>query len=225
MKIYKTDKKVLSLKKDGIGDFLNGLTSNEMNAINNAFLNIHGRIIVTFEQVQISSGEYLILVEKSFVDAILDHINRYIKLGGVVLEHRTDFVYHDLDGGLAIEEDDQVIDLKNGRLVISKRQIESSITEDEYLLYRVNHHLPVQGVDFTDEMLLNVSTTDYVSFTKGCFLGQEPISKVYNRSKPTWRLVAKSADDCSEEEKNKMTSKVYDPGRGQIIGFVFEKNQ
>ena len=225
MQIYKTNKQVLSFQKDGVREFLNGLTANAMDAPQNAFLNIHGRIIATFEQLQVHPDEYLILVEKSFVNAILDHVNRYIKLGGVVLRQSMDYVYHDLDRGLALREDDKVIDLEAGRLIISSRSVEATVTEDEYLLYRVRNHLPIQGADFTDEMLLNVSTTDYVSFTKGCFLGQEPISKVYNRSKPTWRLVVKSENECSPEEKSKMTSKVYDPELGQVLGFVFEKNQ
>jgi folate-binding Fe-S cluster repair protein YgfZ len=74
--------------------------------------------------------------------------------------------------------------------------------------------------------LLNVSEReDLVSFTKGCFLGQEPISKVHNRSKPTWKLVVKSAEDCPPEERSKMTSQAIDPQTKKTRGFVFVKNE
>ncbi|MBP6344212.1 MAG: hypothetical protein KA403_09765, partial [Candidatus Omnitrophica bacterium] len=64
----------------------------------------------------------------------------------------------------------------------------------------------------------------HVSYTKGCFLGQEPIAKVHNRSKPTWKLVVRPEDESSPEDQAKMTSKTRDPQSGKIIGFVFVKN-
>jgi len=72
---------------------------------------------------------------------------------------------------------------------------------------------------------LNVSENDFVSFTKGCFLGQEPIAKVHHRSRPTWKMVVRFEDESSVEEKVKMTSKTSDPGTGRILGFVFVGNK
>ena len=72
--------------------------------------------------------------------------------------------------------------------------------------------------------MLNVSATELVSFTKGCFLGQEPASKVHNRSRPTWQLMVKYTHECSEEENNKMTSRVLDPDTNNMMGFVFVRN-
>jgi hypothetical protein len=56
-------------------------------------------------------------------------------------------------------------------------------------------------------------------------LGQEPISKVYNRSKPSWKLVVRFEDDCAPEEKGRMTSKMKDPETGKALGFVFVSNK
>ena len=118
-----------------------------------------------------------------------------------------------------------IIPQKKGRLIISDQELETNVTDEIFSLFRVKNHLPVQGVDYTDEFVLNVSEKEFISFTKGCFLGQEPVSKVHNRSRPTWQLVVKYENECDEESKTKMTSKVFDPVEKRTVGFVFINNK
>ncbi len=223
MRIYLTSQKVLSFRKQGVADFLNGLTANDMDAPRNAFLTIHGRIVATCAQILKSTDECYIIVEEDFVQPLLEHLDRYIKLGGVQVNRLDLRVYHDLDGALTLENADMVT-LPAGRLVITDTEVETTVGDEEYDLFRLKNNLPRQGIDYRDEMLLNVDTSAFVSFTKGCFLGQEPISKVHNRSKPTWRLVVKPVDACSEEERSKITTRAVDPAEQREYGFVFEKN-
>lgn len=181
-----------------------------MDAKQNAFVDIHGRIIATFDQLNISDEEYWLLIEAPFVEATVNHLSRYAKISGVKLEIKAESVYFDLD---------------KREYIVTADAITTDVTEDEFTLFRVKNNIPRQGVDYTNDFLLNVSTTNLVSFTKGCYLGQEPISKVYNRSKPTWKLIVRTEDECSPEEKAKMTSKVVDPATHRPMGFVFVKNQ
>ena len=224
MKIYQTTKQILAVQKSGVKTFLNGLTANTLDAPRNAFLTIHGRIIATFDQLLISEDECWVVVEKLFAEPLLQHLDRYMKLGGVKLERPTLNIYFDLDQSLTASAGEYCIPQKKGQLFITPRTLEANVSEAEFTLFRLEHRIPVQGIDFTDEMLLNVSTDEFVSFKKGCFLGQEPISKVYNRSKPTWRLVVKPYNDCDAEEKAKMTSRGLHPALKKELGFVFEKN-
>lgn len=223
MRQYLTNKKVLSVQNNA-KDFLHGLTSNDLDQPMNAFLNIHGRIIATFDQIQVNEDFFLLCMEAPYTGKVLEHLEKYAKLSGTHVALTDLKVYFDLDNTLSLEDEDQAIEQEEGKLVLTKRDLESTVSEEEFTMFRLRNNLPLQGIDFTDEMLLNVSTTHYVSFTKGCFLGQEPISKVYNRSKPTWRLVSKLEKDCTEEEKGKMTSKVVNPQTDELMGFVFEKN-
>lgn len=224
MKICQTDKQIIAVQKPGVKTFLNGLTANTLEAPRNAFLTIHGRIIATFDQLLVSEDECWVLVEKPFVEPLLQHLDRYMKLGGVKLQRPALNVYFDLDQSLTPASGEYCIPQKKGQLFITPRTLEVNVSETEFTLFRLEHRIPVQGIDFTDEMLLNVSTDEFVSFKKGCFLGQEPISKVYNRSKPTWRLVVKPYDECDAEEKAKMTSRGLHPALKKELGFVFEKN-
>ena len=223
MRIYSLDKDVIHIRNNA-AEFLNGLTSNTMDKPRNAFTDIHGKIIAVFDQVKINDDEMLILVDTTLVQKVFDHLDRYMRLSGVKAQRINMHGYFDMDGDYQLQPNEYAIPQSKGKIVVSPRAITFKVKHPEFTLFRVQNGIPAQGIDFQDEFLLNVSEKDdLVSFTKGCFLGQEPISKVHNRSQPTWKLVVKSEEECGSEEKAKMTSKVVDPQTGKTRGFVFVK--
>lgn len=224
MNIFRLKASVISFRGSKPAEFLNGLTSNAVTAPQNAFLDIHGRIVAAFDQAKISENELWIVVHKDYVQRLTEHLDRYLKLGGVTMEVTDQCVYFDCDGTFAFDKNDVHIPQKAGRLILSRKEFPSMELEERFLLFRLQHNIPLHGVDFTDEMILNTGY-DRVSLTKGCYLGQEFVSKVHSRSKPTWKLVVKFEDECSEDERIKMTSKTVDPSSGRMRGFVFVKNQ
>ena len=221
MKLYPLSRTVLAIHNSA-ALFLNGLTSNAPDKPRNAFVNIHGRIMATFDQHRVSDDEFVIAVERAFVDPLLTHLDKYIRLSGVRVEKLDRYVYFDVEetsvpgaaGTLAIPQ-------KKGRLLISETPMPAQVSDEEFTLFRLQNNIPLQGVDYRDEFLLNVSDEEFVSYVKGCFLGQEPIAKVHNRSKPAWKLVVRYRDECTEEERHKMTSVVVDPATRRPRGFVF----
>ncbi len=223
MKVYRCSKKILSVKNNP-EQFLKGLTSNDLDKPQNAFLNIHGRIIAVFDQKKVNEDLFLIAVENDFVQPLTQHISRYLALSKTKVEGRDEKVYFDLVGDYQPGQDEHVFAQKQGQLVMTTKEWESNVSDEEFALFRLQHNIPIHGRDYRDELLLNVSEADQVSFTKGCYLGQEPISKVHNRSRPSWKLMVKYEDECTEEEKAKMTSKVKEPRTGRVKGFVFGKN-
>ena len=222
MKLYKLNKVILQIKNN-VAQFLQGLTSNDLDKPQNTFVNINGRIIATFDQLRISDDEFIILVEERFVDGLLNHIDKFVKLSAVKIERLKKNVYFDLDGNTKLEANDHCIPQKKGRLLITDQVLQVHVSQEEFTLFRLKNNIPVQGIDYTDDFILNVSQ-DFVSFTKGCFLGQEPIAKVHHRSKPSWKLLVKYEDECTLEEKPKMTSKVVEPQTRRVLGFIFLKN-
>ncbi len=222
-KLYLLDKKVLSLRNQP-QSFLQGLTANTLDKPWNAFVDVHGKIIATIDQLKINDEEFLIVVAGSFVTALLQHLDRYLRLSKTVVTQTDRRVYFDLENDYPCRAEEFSIPQKKGKLVLTSCDLSAAVDEKEFRWFRVKNGIPLHGVDYADDFLLNVSPDQFVSFSKGCFLGQEPISKVHNRSKPTWRLVAKYEDECHAEEQAKMTSKVSDPANGRKLGFVFEKN-
>ena len=223
MKLYPLSRTVFAIHNNA-ALFLNGLTSNSPDKPHNAFVNIHGRIVATFDQYRVSDDEFVIAVERAFVEPLLAHLDKYIRLSGVRIDKLDRYVYFDVEGAGALPAGCLAIAQKKGRVLISEEMLQAQVSDEEFTLFRVVNHVPVQGIDYADEFLLNVSDEEFVSYAKGCFLGQEPISKVHNRSKPTWKLVVRHRDECTEEERQKMTSVVVDPATRRPFGFVFVRN-
>lgn len=224
MRLYQTTKKVLTISPNA-EQLLNGLTANSLDKPQNAFLNIHGRIIATFDQLKISSDEFWLVVQADYVAAVRQHLDKYLRLSKSKIDERPTRVYFNLEADYQPQAGEYLIAQKNGELIVTAQELAAPVTEEEFRLFRLDHDIPLLGVDYRDEFLLNINETDFVSFTKGCFLGQEPVAKVHNRSRPTWRLTVKKERDCSPQERAKMTSVAQDPRTGETRGFVFTGNQ
>ena len=226
MKLYPLSTKAVFAIRNNAALFLNGLTSNTPDKPRNAFVNIHGRIVAAFDQYRVSDDEFVIAVEGAFVEPLLAHLEKYIRLSGVRVEKLDRYVYFDLEETSAsVPAGTLAISQKKGRLLVSEALMPAQVSDEEFTLFRLQNNIPLQGVDYTDEFLLNVSEDEFVSYAKGCFLVQEPISKVHNRSRPTWKLVVRCQDECPQEERQKMTSLTADPATRRAMGFVFVRDK
>jgi hypothetical protein len=210
VRLYKLPDRVLNIKGNADG-FLNGITSNTLDAPLNAFLNQHGRIIATFRQQKTSDQEFLISVPAIAHDHLLKHLERFAKLSRVLIGPAAQNTYMNLD---------------TLQTVWGLEDQGNSVGDDEFTLFRLKHHVPLMGVDYqAEEFILNVDEYAYVSYTKGCFLGQEPVAKVHNRAQPSRRLVVQFEDESSPQDAVKMTSKIADPVTGRVKGFIFVSNK
>lgn len=222
-RIYRLNKAVYSIQNNA-AKFLNGITSNTLDRPSNAFLDVHGKAIATFDQIKVGDDEFLIVLERELCEPVLAHIGRYVSLSKVKIETREFYVYFDLDGEELVGKGNFSIPQKRGRLILARQEFKAEVSDEKFTLFRLRNNIPLPGKDFHNDFILNISVFDYVSFTKGCFLGQEPVAKVQSRSKPSWKLVVRPEDECDEEQKKKMTSKTLDPQIKKVIGFVFVSN-
>lgn len=223
MRVFPLDKIVLLLSGSP-EKFLNGLTSNTLEAPQNAFLNMHGRIIATFDQIRLSDEEVWIVIATQAKDILLSHVERYLKINRSTLSGTSMKVYYDLNNDALLNEGDRFILQPKGRIIISEKNFPVTVTSEEFTLFRLRHQCPLHTVDYHDEMILNVHEHRFTSYTKGCFLGQEMVSKVHNRSKPSWILKVCYQDELSKDLQEKMTSLTVDPEKNRILGFVFVPN-
>ena len=227
MRLYEAkNKKVLRIK-NGATDFLYSFSSNSADASRGAFLDLGGNIVAAFEQVFVNREEALIALERQFTDRLLGHLDKYLKLGDTVIHEEDYRVYVDPEGRYAPAEDEYIIFLKGPEakslpplLLVTSKELPAGVGEEEWTLFRLKNNLPVQGVDYDREMVLNVNE-DLVSYTKGCYLGQEIVARVHYRGKPPKQLAVKSLEECTPGQAAAMTSKAADPATGKTIGFVF----
>lgn len=223
MKLFLLDKVVLRIANN-TENFLNGLTSNSLDKPRNAFLTQHGRIIATFDQIKTGADEFLIVMERFAHEPLMQHAKKFLMLNKTTAEPVSLHVYFDLNGEYKPSAGEYQIIQKAGQMILTPNALKADVLAGEFTLFRLLNNIPVHGTDYKDELLLNIDEYEHVSYTKGCFLGQEPIAKVHNRSKPTWKLIVHAQDELTPEEQAKMTSVICHPDKGKNIGFVFVKN-
>ncbi len=221
MKLHTLSNKLVLRFENKACEFLKGFVSNALEAPRNAFLDVHGKIVAVFDQIVLNENEVLIVIERPFLGRLKKHLEKYLALGDTRLREEAYRVYFDLEGGVRPEEGAFRIPQKVGALILSKNEHPADVSGEAFTLFRLKNNLPVQGIDYDEEMLLNVGNEEFVSYTKGCYLGQEIIARVHYRSKPPKKLVVKVEADCGRDEAAAMTSKTLDPVSGKTLGFVF----
>ncbi len=211
MRYFRADSKSVLRFKNRACELLQAYTTNTLEGPRNAFVGRDGRLIAVVEQRVLSSDEVLMALEKPFVGRLVRHLDKYLKLYDTeVREEPGFFVYYDLEKKSAW---------------ITPKKLEADVSEEQFRIFRLKNAWPVQGVDFDEEMILNVADEGLVSYTKGCYLGQEVVARVHWKGKPTKRLVVRFEDECNASEKARMTSKALDPETGRVRGFVLVNHE
>lgn len=110
------------------------------------------------------------------------------------------------------------------------------VGEEALNILRVEAGIPRYGIDFTeDNLLLEVGIEDAVSFTKGCYLGQEVVERIRSRGHVNKRLSgllldgerpAKSGDviEAASKQIGAVTSSVFSPAlkRAIALGYLIK---
>ena len=109
------------------------------------------------------------------------------------------------------------------------------VGEEAHNILRVEAGIPRYGVDFTeDNLLLEVGLDHAVSFSKGCYLGQEVVERIRSRGHVNKRLVglilegreSASRGDVLFADKpvGTITSSVHSPALGKpvALGYVYK---
>ena len=158
--------------------------------------------------------------------ALNQHLFKYLYLTDTKVEPVEDIhIYWDLDREAQAQEGDVFIPQRAGRLWLTSSSAEADVTRDEMTKFRILNEIPWQGVDFDEEMILCVTDEEFVSYLKGCYLGQEVVARVHYRGRPPKKLVVKMLRDCTVEQRKAMTSRMTHPATGEITGFVFDKTE
>jgi len=68
---------------------------------------------------------------------------------------------------------------------------------------RIAEGLPRPGMDFgQDNFPQEAALGDHISYTKGCYIGQEPHARMYHRGHPNWQLVGLRLPETPEATAN-----------------------
>ncbi|MBI4153938.1 hypothetical protein HY501_01250 [Candidatus Woesearchaeota archaeon] len=210
-------------------EFFQAVTANTLDKNKNAFVDRFGKIVVVFDQIAQGDDVYVVFVSK-YEHILMKHLEAYLRLSKVEYHQLPLQVAHIISekkaGDLRIPQNIGYLSLLNDLSLLSSLD---ELSDEEYEQLRIENNLPLQGKDFEHEMLLEVSE-DAVSFTKGCFLGQEILARVHNLGKPARKLVrilysaVPKSVTIHGKEVGKITSSCFSEKYGKWIVFALVSN-
>lgn len=191
MPIAKLDRQILKLSGENVTEWLSGLVTNTIeNEINfAALLTPQGKIIADFFIVRNDDG-WLIDTASKFADALKKRLSMY-KLRAPIEITETKLAVHAIWDGTG---DEGLADPRHaalGRRLYSE-SLDTTASAEDYDAHRLSLGIPDSQWDFdTSEIFPATANMDRlagVDFKKGCFVGQEVVSRMYRKTEVKKRL-------------------------------------
>ena len=129
MRLCGLSNKIVLRVKNKATEFLNGYTTNALNAPRNAFVNIRGQIVCVFDQMVISPEKVLVVIEKQYFDRLSTHLKPYLLLAGTVIEPAPEFhLYFDLEDQHEPQRGEIFVIQKKGKLIGKAAELTSNVS-------------------------------------------------------------------------------------------------
>jgi folate-binding protein YgfZ len=202
------DRGVVKVSGDGARDFLNGLVTTDVTLLRpglgrfGALLTPQGKIIADFLITEAPSGHgggFLIDCPRALAQALADKLGFYKLRAKVAVENLSDSlgVLAAWDGDLAIKPDLAFADPRNAalgwRILVPEELAQKAadligadlVDSSAYDAHRIASGVPRGGLDFVYGEAFphetNMDRLHGVDFDKGCYVGQEVVSRMQHR--------------------------------------------
>jgi len=198
-------------------DFLQRMLSNDVtqgDAVDALLLTAKGRLVAPVRLRRRGDDDFLLLTEPELGEAVRTTLLRArfaAKCEVEPEEHTSMLVWNE---GLADAE--EVIDA----------DVEANVDEGELERLRIEAGIPAWGKELDESILPAEAGLDetHISFTKGCYPGQEPIARLHHRGHVNRRLRVldvESAHPGDEiRESDKVVGRVTSAVPGVALGYV-----
>jgi len=210
------DRGVVKVSGNDAGNFLNGLVTTDVARLQpgegrfGALLTPQGKIIVDFLITEAPSGHgggFLIDCPKALAQALADKLGFYRLRAKVTVENLSDSlgVLAAWDGDASLKPDLTFTDPRNARLglrILVPSQLAQKAADligakivdaSAYEAHRIALGVPRGGLDFTYGDAFphetNMDRLSGVDFDKGCYIGQEVVSRMQHRGTARTRAV------------------------------------
>lgn len=218
------DKVVYKISNNAV-KFIDSITTNEMSKSSNAFITRLGKLIALVDQKVINDEVYVVLEEK-YEKEFLDNLNIFIRISKSKVEKLNFKVVHIINLNL----EGIKIDKEIGYLLLledldSLKEL-NKISDEVYNIIRIENDISIQGIDYDDNMFLETNMDRAISYTKGCYVGQEIMARVHNLGKPSKKLVRILYDNIPEfvtingVKVGNITSKCFSPKYNKYLVFA-----
>jgi folate-binding protein YgfZ len=218
------DRGVVKVAGEDARNFLNGLVTTDVDRLKpglgrfGALLTPQGKIIVDFLITEVPAGHgggFLIDCPKALAEALATKLKFYKLRAKVTVETLDLGVLAAWDGQPAAQPDLAFVDPRNGELgyrILIPEDLKEKLSDligaelvdaTEYEAHRIALGVPRGGLDFTYNDAFphetNMDRLAGVDFDKGCYVGQEVVSRMQHRGTARTRSVKVLLDDFSPE--------------------------
>ncbi len=196
-------------------DFLQRMLSNDVSASCDALLlTPKGRIIAPLRVMRRATDDYLLLTEPGLGEAVRDTLARarFAAKCEIEPDEHTSILVWDDDFAAAEELVDD-----DGEPTVDEEQLERA---------RIEAGVPAWGKELDETILPAEAGLDrtHISFTKGCYPGQEPIARLHHRGHPNRTLrrlgVETAAPDDEIRYGDKAVGRITSAVPGIALGYV-----
>jgi folate-binding protein YgfZ len=205
-------------------DFLQRMVSNDVTATpcEALLLTPKGRLIAPLVVTRRGPDDFLLLTEPGLGEPVRSTLLRARFATKVEIEpeqHRSVIVFG-ADGGIPTR------DYGEPAAELVDSDVEPSLNGDELERMRIEAGAPAWGKELDDSVLPAEAGLDKraISFTKGCYPGQEPIARLHHRGKVNRRLRVLEADGATPGDEvvyaGKTVGRVTSAVPGRALAYV-----
>lgn len=199
------DRGIIRLTGDGVREFLQGLVTCDMASVSpsqpafGALLTPQGKILFDFLVFE-TGDEFLLDCRRDAASDLAKRLTFYRLRAPIEIEDLTEVFsvfagWGDMDIPEGSAPDPRMIEL-GWRRAGEKGSIATSTELDNYHVHRVALGVPEGGLDFTFGEAFpheaNMDLLNGISFSKGCYVGQEVVSRMQHRGTARTRAVVVS---------------------------------
>ncbi|WP_057464873.1 folate-binding protein YgfZ [Pseudovibrio sp. POLY-S9] len=204
-----TSRRLVKVFGEDAKEFLQNLVScdtSEINATSSAFgalLTPQGKILWDFIVfADESTGGFLIDVSADELDAFAKRLGFYKLRAKVIVEpaDETMLVIADWGDDLPADKPRDPRHADMGVRYVSSGEVAETASEADYHAHRIKLGIPQSGLDFQLADVFphdtDMDSLNGVAFSKGCFIGQEVVSRMKHRGTARKRIIKVSAESA-----------------------------
>ena len=193
--------RILTISGEDAGELLQGQMTQDVRKLEDgkihitSFCNVQGRVIAS-AFIQERNEQYDLILSSEIIDDLENHLQRYILRSKVLIEQSDEKTFGAYKSDIN-EDSKKCRSLKNDpkRVLTLSSQVPESIdnfiTSEEWIRCDIENSIAIIYKESTEKFIpqmLNLDILDAVSFSKGCYTGQEVVARVQHRGKIKQRM-------------------------------------
>ena len=227
--VYRLDRGYVAVSGPEAGEFLERMVSNEVVSLEPGearpalLLTPKSRIVAPLRVVREGPDAFLLITEAALAETVSSTLLRARFAAKCEIEPKTYHGYLQLGAGEGIRNDDYGVEAFESW---AEEERDAAEPDEQLERLRIEAGTPVWGRELDETILPAEAGLDesHVSFTKGCYPGQEPIARLHYRGRPNRRLAVLAVEDATPGEEiflgEKAVGRVTSAVPGRALGYL-----